>query len=162
MKTRFMIIVFLAVLVGACGPEQHTTREGHSALSWYDSIGAAQTAAKETGDIILVSFEASWCPWSALMRESLYVNEAVIESLSSFKCVAVRAPEDTALQREFGIVVYPTVVLTDAYGGELGRMIGYHSPGEFLGRLDDVRHSKDKLAKTFASAPWMGTLSVWP
>lgn len=99
--------------------------------------------------MILLSFEASWCPWSALMRESLYVNQAVVESLSAVKCVAVEAPDDTTLRREFGVVVYPTIVLTDAYGGELGRMIGYHSPEEFLGRLDAVRQSKEKLSRTF-------------
>ncbi len=99
--------------------------------------------------MILISFEASWCPWSALMRESLYVNPAVVESLSAVKCVAVEAPDDTTFQREFGIVVYPTIVLTDAYGGELGRMIGYHSPDEFLGRLTAVRQSKERLSRTF-------------
>ena len=99
--------------------------------------------------MILISFEASWCPWSALMRESLYVNPAVVESLSAVKCVAVEAPDDTTFQKELGIVVYPTIVLTDAYGGELGRVIGYHSPDEFLGRLSAVRQSKEKLSRTF-------------
>ncbi len=149
MKVRLLVTVVLAVLSGACGPGQDASRQGDRTLSWYGSFEEARTAAGETGDMILISFEAPWCPWSALMRESLYVDPAVIESLSTVKCVAVEAPDDTTLQREFGIVVYPTVVLTDAYGGELGRMIGYHSPDEFLGRFGAVRESKEKLSRTF-------------
>ena len=149
MKTRLTLAMFLAVLAGACGPKQDVPTEGDVALSWYDSLDEARVAAEDTGDMILMSFEASWCPWSALMRESVYVNQAVVESLSTAKCVAIEAPIDTALSKEFGIVVYPTIVLTDAYGGELGRMIGYHSPVEFLGRLDEVEHSKDRLSETY-------------
>jgi tetratricopeptide (TPR) repeat protein len=149
MKVRLLFIVILAVLSATCGPGQDGPGEEPSALSWYGSLAEARTAAAETGDIILISFEASWCPWSALMRESLYVNPAVVESLATVKCVTVEAPEDTTLHKEFGIVVYPTIVLTDAYGGELGRMIGYHSPDEFLGRLGAVRRSEEELSSTF-------------
>jgi tetratricopeptide (TPR) repeat protein len=149
MKTRFTLVVFLAAVAAACGPKQDTPAQGTAGLSWYDSLDEACTAAEETGDMILISFEASWCPWSALVRESLYVNQAVAESLSTAKCVVVEAPTDTTLRKEFGVVVYPTIVLADAYGGELGRMVGYHSPQEFLGRLDEVRHSKERLSRTF-------------
>ena len=149
MKSRLLITVLLAVLAGSCGSKQEAEREGAATLSWYGSFEEARTAAEETGDMILISFEASWCPWSALMRESLYVNPAVVESLSAIKCVAVEAPDDSTFQKEFGVVVYPTIILTDAYGGELGRMIGYHSPDEFLGRLSAVWQSKEKLSRTF-------------
>jgi len=149
MKTRLTFALFLAILAGACGTRQDAPGEAYPTLSWYDSIDEARTAAEETGDMILMSFEASWCPWSALMRESVYVNPAVVESLSSAKCVALEDQADSAACKEFGVVVYPTIVLTDAYGGELGRMIGYHSPGEFLGRLGAVKHSRDRLSATY-------------
>jgi tetratricopeptide (TPR) repeat protein len=85
------------------------------------------------------------------MHDSVYGNPALIESLSTFKCVAVDAGVDTALSKEHGIVVYPTMVFTDAYGGERGRMIGYHSPEEFLARLGTVRRSKERLSELFRS-----------
>jgi tetratricopeptide (TPR) repeat protein len=149
MKVRLLITVLLVALSGACGPKEDTPRQADRGLSWYGSIDEAQAAAAETGDMILLSFEAPWCPWSALLGESLYVNPAVVESLGTVRCVAIRAPGDSAFRGEFGIVVYPTIVLTDAYGGELGRMMGYHSPEEFLGRLGAVRRSKENLSRTF-------------
>jgi tetratricopeptide (TPR) repeat protein len=149
MNHRITAIILLAVLMGACGREHDTVTRPDSALIWYGSLEEALTAAGETGDMILISFEAPWCPWSRLMRESVYVNQAVVESLATVKCVVSEAGRDTTLQRELGIVVYPTVVLTDAYGREKGRMIGYHSPEEFLGRLSTVKHSRDNLSDMF-------------
>jgi tetratricopeptide (TPR) repeat protein len=149
MNPRIGAIVLLVVLLGACGREYDTGAQPDLDLAWYESLDEALEAAGETGDLIMISFEAPWCPWSRLMHESLYVDQAVVESLASVKCVIMEAGGDTTLQRELGIVVYPTVVLTDPYGGELGRMIGYHSPVEFLTRLSTVKHSRENLSDMF-------------
>jgi thioredoxin-related protein len=149
MKTSLRCAALLVALLAACGPQEDSREKGTALLSWYASLDDARTAAGETGDMILMSFEAPGCPWCALMRESLYVNPAVVESLGSVKCVAINALEDTSLARESGVVVYPTIVLTDAYGGELGRMIGYYNPYEFLDRLGSVRKSRETLARAF-------------
>jgi tetratricopeptide (TPR) repeat protein len=149
MSIRVALLICLAILLAACGREHETTGRQEAELSWYSSLEEALTAAEKTGDIAMISFEAPWCPWSTLMHESVYVNQAVVESLGSARCVVIEAGSDTALQRELGIVVYPTVVITDAYGGELGRMMGYHTPSEFLGRLGTVKHSREALSEMF-------------
>jgi tetratricopeptide (TPR) repeat protein len=149
MNLRIGILIVLAVIAGACGRDADTPSQQELGLSWFETLDDARTAAAETGDDILLSFEASWCPWSKLMRESVYVSQAVIESLGTTRCVAVDPGADSTLRRELGIVVYPTVVLTDAYGGELGRMIGYHSPRRFLERLGTVRRSRENLTEMF-------------
>lgn len=149
MSIRIGLLISLAILLGACGREPEPAGWQGAELSWYASLEEALTAAEETGDIAVISFEAPWCPWSKLMHESVYVNRAVVESLASAKCVVIEAGSDTSLERELGIVVYPTMVITDAYGGELGRMIGYHNPSEFLGRLGTVKHSRETLSEMF-------------
>jgi tetratricopeptide (TPR) repeat protein len=151
MNARLTVIILLVILAASCGRENRATIRKSPTLHWYSSLDEAVGAASETGDMILISFEADWCPWSKLMHESVYVNQAVVESLATFKCVLSEAGPDSAIHREMGIVVYPTVVLTDAYGREKGRMMGYHSPEEFLRRLATVKHSRDNLADMFRS-----------
>jgi tetratricopeptide (TPR) repeat protein len=149
MNARIGILICLAVFLGACGRGRNALPGRSAGPVWYASLEEARKAAGENGDIILMSFEAPWCPWSKMMHDSVYVNPTVAESLSAVKCVALEAGSDTALEKELGIVVYPTIVVADAYGGELGRMIGYYSPPEFLERLGTVRHSRENLAEMF-------------
>jgi tetratricopeptide (TPR) repeat protein len=63
--------------------------------------------------------------------------------------VSVNVDRDTNLVREFGIVLYPTAVVADAYGCEIGRMTGYHTPEQFLLRLGRLKQREDELADMF-------------
>ncbi len=148
MKCSLLFAVFILILLGACAKDEQPEME-QMALTWHSSFQEAQVKAEEEGDLILLSFEAPWCPWSRLTRESLYVNEAVVESLMSIRCVLIDIDRDTSLVREFGIRVYPTSVVTDAYGGEIGRMIGYQTPDIFLGRLARMKSREDVLTQMF-------------
>jgi tetratricopeptide (TPR) repeat protein len=148
-KRVVLVGLFILVLVAACGRDQDDLEPEPTNITWYTSIDAAKLVAQRDGDLILLSFEASWCPWSRLMRESLYVNSAVIESLAPVRCVGVDIDRDTSLVREFGVVLYPTAVVTDAYGGEIGRMAGYHTPEEFLARLSRLKQREDEIADMF-------------
>ncbi len=139
----------ILILVVACARDEQQSPAPQSTLSWYGSVKAAEDGAREGGDLILLSFEARWCPWSRLMRESLYVNEEVVESLAVLRCVRVDADTDSNLVKEFGVTVYPTVVVTDAYRCELGRIVGYHLPGQFLERLTYLKSREDLLAEMF-------------
>jgi tetratricopeptide (TPR) repeat protein len=139
----------ILILVVACGRNEQQSPVPQSTLTWYGSVKAAEEEAQEAGDLMLLSFEAGWCPWSRLTRESLYVNEEVVESLAVLRCVRVDADSDSNLVREFGVTIYPTVVLTDAYRCELGRIVGYHLPGRFLERLTYLKSREDVLAEMF-------------
>jgi tetratricopeptide (TPR) repeat protein len=137
------------LLAATCAREERHLATDQQALKWYGSVEQAQSDAQKKGDLILVSFEAGWCPWSRLMRESLYVNEEVVESLSVLRCVRIDAEADSGLVREYGIGVFPTSVLLDAYGCEIGRMAGYHLPGQFIERLTHLKSREDILTEMF-------------
>lgn len=149
MRILACLAACLTMLLPACSRDKHDLHQARPTIAWYASLGEAEVEAQETGDLVLLSFEASWCPWSRLMRESLYVSSAVVESLASFHCVRVDADRDTNLVREFGVTLYPTTVITDAYGREIGRMAGYHEPPRFLQRLARMRQHEDILAEMF-------------
>jgi thioredoxin-related protein len=149
MNREVKVLLLVLAMVGACEKVEVSRPRPTTEITWFESFSKAQASAQETGDVILLSFEAPWCPWSNLMRESTYVDPAVMESLTTIRCLRVDAAKDSVLSKEFGIVTHPTVVITDAYGGELGRMIGYHSPDELLERLAAVRRTKERLSELF-------------
>ena len=142
-------VVLALVTVTTCTQERQPSEPARPMLEWLTTFAEATEAAQANGAPILLSFEAPWCPWSRLMRESVYVHTAVVESLSAFKCVLVDVEEDSALTAERGISMYPTTVITDAYGCEMGRIAGYHSPHEFLSRLTQIRRQEDMLSEMF-------------
>jgi tetratricopeptide (TPR) repeat protein len=127
------------MFVPGCSREREAAQALRPSIAWSSTLAEARLEAQKTGDRILASFEAYWCPWSRLLRESLYLNPAVIDSLASFKCVSLDADRDTAICAEYDIRLYPTIIIMDPYGGEIERMVGYHSPDEFLSRLSSVR-----------------------
>jgi tetratricopeptide (TPR) repeat protein len=143
------LAVLVLVVMTACTRDRQPSEPVGPTLEWLTTLADATQAAQENGDLIVLSFEAPWCPWSRLMRESVYVHTAVVESLSAFKCVLIDVDADSTLAAERGIVMYPTMVITDAYGCELGRMAGYHTPDEFLSRLTRIRKREDMLSEMF-------------
>jgi tetratricopeptide (TPR) repeat protein len=149
MNRQSVLILLVVSIIAACAKDQRQPKSEHPGLTWYSSLDEALLEAQEGGDLVLMSFGADWCPWSRLVRESLFVSEAVVDSLSSFKCVAFDADRDTATCRELGISLYPTTVITDAYRAELGRIIGYYSPEEFLQVLAQIEGRSDRLAEMF-------------
>jgi tetratricopeptide (TPR) repeat protein len=140
----------LILLLALCGcPEETPPPEAEVGLTWYASVDEAMAEAQRNGDLVLLSCGAGWCPWTRLVRESLFVNDAVIGSLSEYRCVAVDADSDSARCQDMGIVLYPTTVITDAYGSELGRITGFCTPEEFIEGLVRIEGRSDRLAEMF-------------
>jgi thioredoxin-related protein len=148
-KRSMAFFFIMLTLLARCARETDEVETQEPVLTWHSSLEDAKSKAEAAGDLILLSFEADWCPWSRLMRESLYMNEAVIESLMSFRCVNLDVDEDRPACQQFGVKLYPTTIVTDAYGAEIGRMVGYYAPEEFLEILDLVKLRKDRLAEMF-------------
>jgi tetratricopeptide (TPR) repeat protein len=138
------------LLVASCGrKDESTTGVSEPAVEWDSSYHDVLADAGEGDETILISFEARWCPWSERMRDSVLGDPSVIDSLRSLRCVRVDAGRDTSLVRAFGIRVFPTTVLTDSYGCELGRIVGYQDPEDYLGRLNLIRSREDILVRLF-------------
>jgi thioredoxin-related protein len=149
MKRVVVFCVTILALAVSCAREQPGDTLGAAGLTWYRSFEDARRAAEDSGDFVLLSFEAPWCPWSHLMKESLFVHQAVMESLASYRCVSVDPVTNPDLPDLFGVVLYPTVVVTDAYGRETGRMVGYHTPREFIDGLSVMSRQTEVLSRMF-------------
>lgn len=144
------LLLLLAPALMSCSQEREVPESHEPAIAWSATLDEAKMEAQKTGDRILASFEAYWCPWSRLLRESLYTDPAVIESLGTYRCVTIDGDRDSALASEFDVRLYPTIVLADAYGNEVDRIIGYLPPRDFLRRLSLAGQTDEMLAELFA------------
>jgi len=106
-----------------------------AAQGWLEQdleTGLAQ--AKSTGKLVLVDTYADWCAQCKELDETTWPDPQVSGWIQA-NAVAVRI--DTYkirkdLAPKLGILSYPTVLLLDADGKELRRLLGFQKPAEML------------------------------
>jgi tetratricopeptide (TPR) repeat protein len=151
MKYSVLTIILALLLVVACGRDEEVAEAPPTEIEWCASVEEARADAEAGSNLVLMSFEASWCPWSQLLHDSLFADSTVVESLRTFRCARLDVDTDSVASREFGVSLYPTIVVTDAYGSELGRIIGYQEPPVFLEALSPMKSRADRVSNMFAT-----------
>ena len=113
-----------------------------TAPGWLTSYDQALKFAKKSRRPILINFTGSdWCSWCKRMQtESLGTKEFVQFASSNLLLVELDFPNarpqsaevkrvNGSLKDQFQITGFPTYVLVDADGRELGRKVGYLKGG---------------------------------
>jgi thiol-disulfide isomerase/thioredoxin len=85
----------------------------------------AEAAAKAQGKPLFVDFETTWCGPCKIMDEWVYTADGVVDAAQSVVAVKVDGDERLDLKDRFGVTGFPTMVLLNAQGEELGRESGY-------------------------------------
>ncbi|MBL7077030.1 MAG: thioredoxin family protein [Kiritimatiellae bacterium] len=133
--------------------------EGHSA--WLTDFEAAKKLAAERKVPILADFSGSdWCGWCIKLDKEVfskkpfqdYAKKNVVLFLADFpsrkQLPAKVTKQNEKLAETYGIRGFPTVLLLDAKGKELGRT-GYQAGGPKA----YVKHVEDLLAKPKPAGP---------
>ena len=122
---------------------------------WETDFARATALAKEEGKYILLDFTGSdWCPPCILLDRDVFQKEAFQEyALDKLVLVTLDFPrrrklddnvveQNRMLARKYEIRGYPTVVILDPQGEEVGRHVGYRPGGvqSYLEFLDSVIH----------------------
>lgn len=143
MKTSALFLI--AALVGALpvhaandapSPEAATSQQ-----TWMTDYGAALKRAAAEGKAVLLNFTGSdWCVWCHRLRDEVFVQRAFQDYARDHLILVEldfprRKQQDAAVKKQnselsdnFRIEGYPTVVLVNATGKELGRT-GYMAGG---------------------------------
>jgi thioredoxin-related protein len=106
-----------------------------------DFAAALKTAAAENKPILLEFTGSDWCPPCMMMKKEILSQDA-FKSFADDKLVSVeldfpRAKEQSPelvkqndeLQSKFKVEGYPTFILLDSGGKELGRTVGFMAGG---------------------------------
>jgi thioredoxin-related protein len=126
------------------------------AATWRTDFESAKTEAKRDGKVIVMNFTGSdWCGFCIKMKkESLdlkaftaYADKNAVLLEVDFprrkKLPAAQSKANEALRKKYDVEGYPTFVITDAAGRELGRHVGY-LPGGPLAFVEKIEKVKSK------------------
>ena len=114
--------------------------------AWLKSMSAAQKAAKEKNQLILVDMFAQWCGWCHRFEREVFPSE--IFQNASADLVLLRLDtedkgEGSALARKFSVTSLPTFLLLAPDGSLAGMIRGYAPAPQFVSMLKETR---DKYA----------------
>lgn len=113
-----------------------------AASGWQTDFSAAKSAAKKDNKAILLDFTGSdWCGWCIKMKKDS-LDQKAFQEFADKKLVLVEVDfpnnkkqtdavkkQNEDLQKRYGVEGYPTFVLVDGDGKELGRHVGYLKGG---------------------------------
>ena len=119
--------------------------------TWSTDFSRSLDQARADGKTVLLDFTGSdWCPWCIKFdHEVLETAQFASYAQSKLELVLVdfprTKPQDDALKQanraladRYHVTGYPTFVLVNYAGNELGRQVGFHEggPGAFIAELD--------------------------
>jgi protein disulfide-isomerase len=122
-----------------------------SGLNWSADFSRALVQAKADGKMVLLDFTGSdWCSWCIKFdHDVLSTDQFVAYAQNKLELVRVDFPRtkpqsdalkqaNQALARRYNVSGYPTFVLVNYAGNELGRQVGYATggPNAFISELE--------------------------
>ena len=122
-------------------------------LPWLTDLPQALAKAKVENKQVLVDFTGSdWCPWCIKLQKEIFQQDAFVEfAKKNLVLVEVDFPRakaqsaelkraNQALLKQYGIEGYPTVLVFDSQGKQVGKL-GYLAGGAkaFLGELEKLK-----------------------
>ena len=141
---RFSVSMLLVALCAQILPASAESSDGTlaSVPQWSTDYEGILKLSQETGKPVLVNFTGSdWCGWCVKLKKDLFETPGFVaysndELLLLEVDFPSRKPIDPALAASnrklaeaYGVEGFPTLVVLDGNGKELGRHVGYFKGG---------------------------------
>lgn len=117
---------------------------------WLKNLAAAQKAAKEKNQLILVDMYAEWCGWCHRFEREVFpaeVFQKATDDLILLRLDTEDKKEGTDLQRKFQVTSLPTFLLLTPDLSLAGAIRGYAPAPQFVQMLADTRGKHDAFQK---------------
>ena len=125
---------------------------GAAELDWQTDLPKAQAQAKKEGKIVLLDFTGSdWCGWCKKLHAEVFSKPEFEEyAKKNLVLVTVDFPRfkklsddqqkaNNALQEKYKIEGYPTIIVLDAEGKQIGQQGYMSSPKPFIDGLEKMK-----------------------
>jgi len=120
-------------------------------MAWSEAkLDAALSEAKASNRWVLVDVAARWCGPCHEMDEKVWPRDEVSKAVEKDFVPLKRdgeAGEGIEIVKRYNVVGYPTVLLLDASGAEVDRVMGFLQPKDLLTALAQMRAGKGTLAE---------------
>ncbi|HTQ32138.1 MAG TPA: thioredoxin family protein [Opitutaceae bacterium] len=152
---RLLVFCVLFVLIGAYVLHQVThlslgakpAEQAASEQTWRTDFSAAKTQAASENKKLLLDFTGSdWCPQCKRLEAEVLKTDAFRNFAKDYILIRLDFPRSTelppalkqqnrALEKQFQVWGYPTLIALDSSGREITRQVGYEpgsGPREYL------------------------------
>lgn len=122
-------------------------------VAWHESLEDACRAAAAGNRPVMVVFSGAGCGPCEQLAEITLTDEAVVRRLAEFDSVHVDAFRHSELATRYLVSFYPTVTFLHADGSVIYDIVGFVTPVEFLGHLQQAldAHTALRRARTAAN-----------
>ena len=142
---KIVIVLLAATALGRVNAAEST---------WLTDLPKAEAQAKAESKIVLMDFTGSdWCGWCIKFKKEVldtaefqdYAAKNVVLVELDYPSKKVQSAElkkaNAALKDQYDIHGYPTLVVLDKDGKEIGRQVGYSKggPQAFIARLEKFK-----------------------
>lgn len=147
---RFLVLApALALAAAACGPGHDapssaatTAPAADAADPWFDgSYQDALAQARATKQLVFVDFWTKSCGWCKKLDKETFSQPAVRAELARMVSLSVDAESASGepVRAKFHVTGFPTLLVVDGNGKEVGRIAGFLEPDPFLKKLAEIR-----------------------
>ncbi len=108
---------------------------------WFEGSYAEGVAqAKATHKLVFVDFWTTWCGWCKTLDKKTFSQPEVRAQLAKMVALSIDAesPAGKPVAAQFHVTGYPTLLVVDGNGKEVGRIAGFLEPEPFLAKLDEI------------------------
>lgn len=125
---------------------------------WLKTVAAAQKAAKEKNQLILVDMFAEWCGWCHRFEREVFPSEVfqkASDDLVLLRLDTEDRKEGTEMQRKYQVSSLPTFLLLTPDLALAGSIRGYAPPTQFVQMLADARAKHAAFEQRVKNEPAM-------
>jgi len=151
MRTLTTVLLLAGVTLAACGSSEHSESAQDSSQAeavdyangqWIsDDFQQASAIAEEMGRPLLIDLYADWCGPCRTLGDEYFPSEALQPVLSNFVLLRVNVDVEPgrSMAQEYGANAIPTVVIAQADGTEIDRIVGItRTAEEYAAQLEEL------------------------
>ncbi len=119
-------------------------------VAWQSDFSQTFKLAARQNRHVFIFFRADWSPWALAMEERTFAHPSVGKALVNFVSVKIDGTSRPETAQKFGVVDFPTILITDSGGKELTRIVGYRSAEALVRVVQSFLVSDPRAAKPVA------------